>query len=119
MKLRIDGIRDRGDAAKERVVLKVLSDSDAGAFTVFRTDARDGNATTSVYNTFWFPNKALSTGDLVVLYSKLGTSSEKMNKDNSKSHFFYWGLAGPIWSDKTQAAVLLESPDWQTFPLAD
>lgn len=50
--------------------------------------------------------------DLVVLYTKKGDKSERLNKDGSTSHFFHWGLEKTIWNGKDDAVVLIEVKNW-------
>jgi hypothetical protein len=41
-------------------------------------------------------HKAVEAGDLVVLYSKPGTQSQKKLNNGTAVHFFYWGVGGTI-----------------------
>ena len=70
MNLTITSIADPGELQKERLVLKVEIDTDVGFFAVFRVFVREGVMTNFVTDAYWFPNKAVSAGDQVVLYSK-------------------------------------------------
>jgi hypothetical protein len=60
---------------------------------------------------YWFMNKDVKKGDIIVLYSKSGRRSEKNNDGGYTSHFFYWGRSGPIWT-KGRIPVLVETPEW-------
>lgn len=107
-------IRDAGVLNKERLVLKVEKEDDVGYYMVFDTAFVDENkVSTNVKHTFWFPDKKVHTGDMVVLYTKSGVIVEKKNDDNTASHFFYWGLEKTIWGEKDDTAVLLEVKSWQ------
>ncbi len=112
MKIIIQSISDKGIKRKERLVLKVKSDTDIGDYIIIQAGYSDEQVTTGTYNTFWFPYKAVSAGDLVVLYSKSGRENEKELKSGRKAHFFYWGLDSSIWGRKDRAPVLLHSPEW-------
>jgi hypothetical protein len=114
MSIVISSIADQGLALKERLVLRVLTDTDVGRYAVLRTASLEGMATTLVKNTFWFPDKAVSAGDYVVLYSKAGTPKEKPLKKGGTSHFFYWGHSEALWSSPSEAAVLLQIETWST-----
>ena len=115
MNVKFSSIADRGDVSKERVVLKVLAETDVGHFAVLRTGRRDNMATTGVKDIFWFPDKAVKAGDLVVLYTKSGVQSEKTLDNGSKAHFFYWGQSAPLWGTNDVVGVVLYSSDWNTF----
>ena len=115
MKVKITSIADPGVLAKERIVMKVLSDTDIGVYAIFEANYRDGNITTGVKDVFWFPDKSVSAGDLVVLYTKQGNQNEKLLEGGNKSHFFYWGLGNPKWKTTSTAPVLLEVSNWQVY----
>ena len=112
MNIKFVSVADSGVPAEERLILKVLSDADVGAFVVFRAAALDDTVTTGVKTVFWFPDKAVKAGDLVVLYTKKGTQSEKLLKDGNRAHFFYWNISSAIWDDKSMAAVILHVSEW-------
>ncbi len=112
MNLKLKSIADKGNLERERLVIRVLNDTDVGDFLVLRTGYSDGTVTARVHNTFWFPDKKVTAGDLVVLYTKRGTSNEKQLEENRKAHFFYWGRAEAQWADKDRAVVLLETESW-------
>ena len=112
MKITIQSIADKGIKGKERLVLKVKSDTDIGDYIIIQAGYSDEQVTTDIHNTFWFPYKAVSAGDLVVLYTKSGRENEKELKSGRKAHFFYWGLNSSIWGLKDRAPVLLHAPEW-------
>jgi hypothetical protein len=114
MKLKITAIRDAGNLDKERVVIKVESTTDIGQYVLLCVDSTNGKPTTSVRNTFWFPDKSLNPGDFVVVYTKRGRPSEKEFKD-AVSHFYYWGIDKPIWASQNLGAIILFAPDWESF----
>lgn len=112
MNVNIKYIKDAGIPEKERLILNVLKDSDIGYYLVFNTVFIDEKVSTNVKKTFWFPDKKVNAGDVIVLYTKKGEKSEKTNKDNTISHFFYWGLETTIWEGKDDAIALLEIKNW-------
>jgi len=112
MKVEIQSVADKGNFEKERLVLKVIADTEIGDFLVIQTGFYDGSLTVGIYETFWFPYKSVSTGDLVILYTKSGKDSEKLLKQGRRAHFFYWGLSSAIWNKKDRASVLLHAPEW-------
>ncbi len=114
MKVKIRGIREPGNLEKERVVMEVLQDTDIGLYIVFATVAgRNENTVSSlVKRTFWFPDKQVKANDLVILYTKAGSSSDQKNEDATTSHFFYWGLSEPLWTSELDRVVLVETSSW-------
>ena len=73
----------------------------------------EGQVNTGVSSTFWFPDKEVQTGDLVVVYTKEGKASEKLLESGKRAHFFYWGRSAPQWASSSHGVVLLHAPEWQ------
>lgn len=118
MMLNVSAIADRGDRAKERIVLKATADIDVGDFAVFRTKYRgDGLVSSRVTSIFWFPDKSIKSNDLVVLYTKGGTATERPASSGSGAtvHFFYWGKKEALWSGSNYAPVLAFVNEWEVF----
>ncbi len=119
MNVDIKKIRDRGDIDRERLVLEVHADDDIGRYVVFVTDcAEDGGVSNRLKRAYWFPDKPVGEGDLVVLYTKAGNPKIKRNEDGTRSHFFYLGLEKPIWSVPSDYAVLLQARNWQALEVS-
>jgi hypothetical protein len=116
MSLKITSIADRGDPKKERLVMRVLADTDVGEYVAFRTIGDNALATTDVQDVFWFPDQPVRKGDYVVLYSRVGQYKTKALKAGSTSHFFYWGKAAPVWRTGIDVAVLLHVDKWSSLP---
>ncbi|OHX34410.1 hypothetical protein BJL95_17225 [Methylomonas sp. LWB] len=112
MNIDIQSVADKGNLDKERLILKVTADTDTGDYLVIQTGFSNGEVTIGTYNTFWFPYKAVSAGDLVVLYTKSGRENIKELKGSKKAHFFYWGLSSTLWGKNDRAPVLLHAPEW-------
>lgn len=115
MNLTISSIADRGDAQKERLVLRAIVDLDVGEYAIFRTMIHDGQATASVDRVFWFPTKLVRAGDLVVLYSKTGEDKDRAQKGGGTVHFFYWQKERPQWAQRGLGPVLVHTPNWEVF----
>ena len=116
MNLEIVGIRNPGELERERIVVRAVGDTDIGDYLMLRTRTngdvvRAGRAR----DCYWFRDKRVRAGDLVVLYSKSGTPREKQNDDDSLTHFFYWGLSEPCWSHEHSAAVLVRLREWVSY----
>lgn len=114
MRLKITNIRDQGDIDKERVVIKVETAGNVGEFLLIQSGYQNDSVTNGVHETYWFPDKVVSAGDFVVLYTKSGANSEKPFKE-VKSHFFYWGKNRPLWNASNTIAVLMHAPVWESF----
>lgn len=115
MNLKISGVRNAGELNKERLVLKVLKDDDIGYYLVLdSTFTSDGSISNKVRHPYWFADKEVKSGDLVILYTKSGRESEKLTSNGSTSHFFYRGLDRTIWNKDGDCAVVLHINDWNT-----
>jgi len=114
MNLEIKSFADVGDIEKERLVLRVLNDEDIGGYLVLRSKATtDGAPISGSKRAYWFPDKRLKAGDLVVLYTRTGKTSQKSLARGGTSYFFYWQLSEPIWgADSGNTAVLLTIREW-------
>lgn len=113
MNVKIKYIRNPGDLKKERLVLKILRDDDIGYYLVLDTTfTSDGSISNLVRHPYWFPDKKVKTGDIVVLYTKDGRETEKKNKDGSSSHFFYRGMDSTVWNQDGDCAVVLHINNW-------
>lgn len=112
MKIQLRSISDRGNRKKERIVLRVRTDTDIGDYLIMQTGFNDGEVTIDTYNTYWFPYKAVSAGDLIVLYTKPGKENEVYLGKGNKTHFFYWGLDSAIWDRNDRSFVVLHAPLW-------
>lgn len=115
MNIKVKKIIDRGVIGSERIVFEVLTSDDLGQYMVFKSkDVGEGKVSSKIELTYWFPDKAVSAGDLVVLYTKAGTNTEQKNKDGSTSHFYYWGKVVSLWESKS-STVLLGKVDWSSL----
>lgn len=114
MNIEIDSIKDSGIIDKERVVFKANQACELGKYIVaLSTSVNENSFSSHLRNTFWFPDKELKVGDLVVLYSKKGDKSSIVNEDGSNTHFYYWGLDNPLSATSKACIVLLET-SWIT-----
>jgi hypothetical protein len=113
MKLEISSFADPGDHQKERLVIKVLADLDIGAYAVFRSSlGSDGNPTSGRSTAYWFPDDAVKSGDLAVLYTKSGQGGKKDIGGGRTAHFYYWGLDNATWGTSGNTAVILRVAEW-------
>lgn len=114
MKLEVNGVRDAGDIDKERVVIKATSNLDVGFYMLFQAGYYNDTVTNGVRASYWFPDKEINAGDLVILYTKKGTNSEKP-LESSTSHFFYWGQEEPLWNKENRSAIIAHLSEWNRF----
>lgn len=114
MKLEISSFADGGVFDKERVVLKALSDVDIGSYALLCSAiTSERTPTAGNKSCYWFPDKQVKAGDLVVLYTKRGTSSTKDLKEGRTAHFYYWGMQNALWGGNGNGAVLLNVSGWK------
>ncbi len=115
MSAKIIAVKEPGDISNERVVARVKGNIDIGSYVLLSTKYADESVTNEVDSAYWFPDKDVSEGDLVVLYTKSGRDKTRKNKSGGKTHFFYWGKERPVWGRSDKAAVLVQSRTWQAF----
>jgi len=113
MKINIKYVKDAGDIKKERIVLKVISDDDAGNYMLADTTyLEDGSISNKLRHIYWIPDQVVNADDLVVAYTKEGEDSKKNNKNGTTTYFFYWGLDRTVWNKEGDGAVLFSIKDW-------
>jgi len=112
MKLELRSIVASGDLKNERLTLRALADLDVGDYLVAQSGYTDDSPTTVFYHTIWFPFKPIQKGDLVVVYTKVGSNKERVLSSGNKAHFFYFDLKSTIWDDRYRGAVVLHAPNW-------
>ena len=112
MSFEIRGVENIGDLERERVVLRAKTETPIGHYAVFRCNPSDDGRVLSgdIPSAYWFEDKTVKSGDFVVLYTKGGQSSEKVNSGNT-SHFFYWGKSAAQW-DGFLAVVVETGGSW-------
>jgi len=107
-------VADKGVKNKERVVLFSEADIDIGQYMLFDTTyLDDGEVSSKLRHSFWFPDIDVEAGDLVVLYTKSGKKKIKKNDDGSRTIFLYWGLDITVWNKSEDCAVLVKIDDWE------
>jgi len=118
MKVEIINILDRGIEQQERLMLRVLGDTDLSHYVIFDTVYISGNSiSSSPKNVYWFAPKKVKTGDYIILYAGTGTPTQSLNADGTTNYLIYWGLNKTIWNNKEDCAVVLEINTWNTTPL--
>lgn len=122
--LKFSSFADAGDLTKERLVLRADADLGVGQFAILRSRKSSTGATAGKKPAFWFPDKDVKRGDLVILYTKSGKSSVKALEGDRTAHFFYWGEESAFWGEDGFGAVILKVETWtfatpQIAPTAD
>ena len=117
MRLKVTSVADRGNHDKERIVMRVTSDTDVGGYAIFRSVGNEeGGPTTKVADVFGFPDGKVKTGDVVVLYTKRGATSNRPHKSGEGTvRFYYWGKPDALWTPGKHAPVPVFTSDWQSF----
>ena len=114
MTLLAKSVKEPQNFDKERFVMKATENLQVGRYAVFRC-TKEGDIGVSdgkLDDAYWFPDKVVSEGDLVVLYSKPGVISEKSIEDGKKAHFFYWCKETSMWDGDT-IPVLVKISSYQ------
>ncbi len=114
MTVELVGIEDAGNIEKERLVLKASAHDQLGNYAIFRCEADEDGLPYSgnISKTFWFPNRMLAAGDLVILYTRQGRDSRKKDEGGHTSYFYYWDLDEPLWTIGAMP-VVVQTPDWE------
>ena len=112
MKVKIRSVIDHGHA-DERIIFDVIDDTEIGDHLVFDTTyTSNGRISNKVRHSFWFPDQKVKRGDVVVLYTSKGTDTSSINRDNSTTWFFFWGLNSCVWNNDGDCALLMHIDEW-------
>ncbi|GBR77497.1 hypothetical protein RDn1_156 [Candidatus Termititenax dinenymphae] len=112
MRIKINSIKNAGDIDNERVVLVAVLADDIGHYLLFNTTRNDnGSVSTRLQYPFWLPDKEVSAGDLIVIYTKSGKDKDKQYS-RSTTHFLYRGMEHPIWDGERQDPLLMDIRKW-------
>ena len=115
MQLELKSFANAGVIDKERLVIRVLEDVNIGSYVVLRSKKSDkGKPVSGTKDAYWFPDVEVKKGDLIVLYTKRGTSSKKpLAIGEGMAHFYYWSKTSTFWGeDKNNTAVLICAESW-------
>lgn len=112
MRLDIVRVDDEGKLDNERLLLKANGRTEVGNYLLLPAGVHGDRLTAPARNPFWFPDKQVDVGDLVVVYTKEGGDTDRLMDDGRKVHFFYWGLDDPVWGGGDLAPVLFHAREW-------
>lgn len=114
-------VKDIGSIDRERIVFEVTKSGNIGTFMLHcARSVKEENGKSSlkndIYHSYWFIDKDVSIGDLVVVYTKKTNVvyKEKSLNDSNKTRFFYWGMSKPLWDREGVALVYGEFSGWKT-----
>jgi hypothetical protein len=114
MNLTIDKFVDKGVLEKERVILKVSADDQLGDYVLLKTKMlEEKTVSNEVTHTYWFGDQEVKSGDLVVIYTKVGVDNSRKNESGNTSHFYYWNKTEPLWLDDADSLVVMKSLTWR------
>lgn len=119
MTLELRSIVSPGELGSERITLRAKTDLDIGDYLLAQSGYSEEGPTINFFHTYWFPNKPIESGDLVVIYTKRGKSNSRKLTTGKHAHFYYLGLASAIWNEPDRGVVLLNAPTWQSKSSAE
>ena len=104
------GVYDRGIANKERIVLRVVSALDIGAYLIilgWRGKDSGQHVTPLPNSMYWFGSGSLQANDWLFLYTGQGTA-EKMPPSDKHGNLFinYWGKDKTVFNSAEVVPVL-------------
>lgn len=113
MNIKIKRTVDNKNLEKERIIFNVVENDFLGAYIVLKTK-KTGEKTVSsrTEGTYWFPDKDVKKGDLVVLYTKKGINTEKKNGDGTTTYFYYWQMENTLWNNVEDVVLLTRLQEW-------
>lgn len=114
MKLRIDAVHNHGQANEEHITMTVLEDCNLRYYLVMDTTyTKDGKISNTLRHVKWLPDRQVSKGDRVSLWTKKGDDT-KVTTNGVTWHRCFWNSNAPLWNDDGDAAVLFEVNTWKT-----
>lgn len=113
--LSIKEIKYYGNLSLERVVFQVLQDCDLGYYMIAISRVLpDGEISAALRSVKWLPDKKLSSGDIVVVYSSIGVNSDDIDENGVKVHKVFWGRSEALNEDKKECVVCFQLKNWKT-----
>jgi hypothetical protein len=116
MKVEMISVHNQGNYEHEYVLMRVQKNCNIGHYMLAdSTYTSDDRVSNKLRHTFWIPDKEVRRGELVSVWTKIGTNITTKNNDGETVHRFFWGLKTSVWNDKGDCAVLFELTTWQFF----
>ena len=114
MNLKIIKVYSHGVLDEEYVEITATSDCEIGKYLVSKsTNSLDGIVTNRLRYVYWFPDKKISKGDSIQLYTKMGQNCVTNNIDGKTIHTFYWNKLKAIWNDTGESVMLFKIIKWR------
>jgi hypothetical protein len=113
MSLKINIIKNEGDAQQEYVVMAVLSDCNLGNYALVDTTyAADRSVSNKWRHSFWFPSLQVQAEDYVYVYTRKGRYEVQPYATPGQKavnlHLFFAGSDAAIWNDGGDKATLVQ-----------
>ncbi|MEE9466058.1 MAG: hypothetical protein V3W14_10860 [Candidatus Neomarinimicrobiota bacterium] len=114
MKIKINYVSDAGILKDERLVLEAIGDDDIGSYIIADSTYTSGTTISNkLRHTYWIPDKQVSKGDIIVIYTKKGQNKSRPNDAGGETHFFYWGLERTVWNMGHDVATIFKIAEWE------
>ena len=113
MDLKIVSIADKGNINDERIGITVLKACELSFFMLFKTTFNTNGFYYIANDAFWFVPQKVAVGDKVIIYSKAGINSTKINTDATTTYFYYWQKTAPIFTSAKDGVVLSKVETWE------
>ena len=92
--------------------MRTIKEGDIGGYICAISLLKNNNNVSSkIKYPYWFPDKIVSEGSIIVLYTKGGIDNERVNNDGSVTYFFYRGEENPIITAQS-CAIIFEISAW-------
>lgn len=112
--LRVD---DNGNLDREKLVLEVLNDGDAGNFVVMdATFDEHGDLSNIGRHAYKLPAKEIKRGDLIVLNTRAKAKDDRIEWqtiNKTMVHAFFWGREKTVWNQGSDYCRLLRIVDFK------
>jgi len=114
MDLEIRAVHGHGNHTEERVHMVATAKCNLAHYMLAdSTYLPNGKLSNKLRHTYWGLDLELNRGDSVVLYTRDGDQSKRLQPDGSTVHFLYWGLHRAVWNDAGDLACLIWTPNWK------
>lgn len=113
MELQIDRITGHTPPESERLILKVIKETNLGDYMLMDT-LREGQELSLVRNRhiFLFPNISVKPGNSVVVYTGKGEDTVITTDQQEIRYSFYWNLSKRLWRKHIGNVYLVKIDSW-------
>jgi hypothetical protein len=116
--LKIERAENGSTPDLEKIVLKVLEDTNLKFYAIIDKTFDDGKESDTFRHFYRFPNQIAKKGEFVILHSNEGINGPtgpNKEKNTAKTYHYYWGSKSCIWNDKGDTAKLIRFEDVQSI----